>query len=96
MKKMHLILSNFMFLMLNNAVYSKIEPQELPANFNIKEGFADVVESRLDAVVNISATIKQTAQSTPDLQLPDGPLREFFQDFFSFYDKKTIPSIKDY
>ena len=78
------------FLFALNTVYADPSQQtdSNQSSIGFRNGFADIVEPRLDAVVNISAPIRQTQQATPDLQLPEGPLGEFFRDFFSFYEKE--------
>lgn len=50
---------------------------------NFREGFADIIEPRLDAVVNISATLRRgNSEILPEIQMPEGPFGELFKDFF--------------
>lgn len=49
-----------------------------------RRGFADVVERRLDAVVNIAATLRQSSgENLSDLAIPEGPFGDLFRDLFS-------------
>jgi serine protease Do len=61
------------------------EPQAAGATGSLTQGFADVVQPILPAVVNIqtTATVQQTRQRTPFPNLPDDPFfRRFFGDPF--------------
>jgi serine protease Do len=53
------------------------------ASKGFREGFADIIEPRLDAVVNIAATLRRgSSESLPEIQVPEGPFGELFKDFF--------------
>lgn len=69
------------------SVHADDGPQNSPAPvLNLRDGFSEILtQGRLDAVVNIAASLKRAPQNMPEMQIPDsGPLRDFFRDFFSF------------
>lgn len=78
--KNFLINITFIGLALGMPAYS-VDLAEPPS---IRNGFADIVQEPIKAVVNISATVKGAGPAA-ELNLPEGPWSDILRDFFSLH-----------